>query len=201
LKPFLRILFPIASIGVLFFLQANSPTASLDRLATTWGSIAAGDLGGRVPLWNTTLAIFAEHPILGIGAGDLHASTVLGAVAHNTYLSILAELGLIGFILFVILVGIVFIQALIQARRADILWMALLATWAIGVFTLSWEFRKPTWLLLSLVVVSANLFAPKYRFFAVSNVSSGPEVAKESTGEIKHEDLSSERYAPLPDPG
>jgi hypothetical protein len=37
------------------------------------------------------------------------------------------------------------------------LWLTILLVWAIGAFSLTWEHRKPTWLFLSLVVVSADL--------------------------------------------
>jgi hypothetical protein len=32
-----------------------------------------------------------------------------------------------------------------------------LAIWGIGVFTLTWEYRKTTWLLLTLIVIGANM--------------------------------------------
>jgi hypothetical protein len=38
------------------------------------------------------------------------------------------------------------------------LWIAVLMVWVIGVSTLSWESRKPTWLFFSLVVIGANLY-------------------------------------------
>jgi hypothetical protein len=31
------------------------------------------------------------------------------------------------------------------------LWISLLLTWMIGVSALTWEYRKPTWLLFSLL--------------------------------------------------
>ena len=155
-KPILRILFPIALIGVLVILEPFIPRSSVNRLATTLNSISSGDLGGRVKLWDKSVAIFSEHPILGIGAGDLDTPAELGAVAHNTYLSVLTELGLIGFILLTIILVMVFYQALRAMKWDRGLWLTVYTIWAIGVFTLSWEFKKPTWLFLSLVVISAN---------------------------------------------
>jgi len=55
-------------------------------------------------------------------------------------------------------------QAFRPPRWHSGLWLTVLAIWAIGVFTLSWEFRKPTWLFLSLVVISANLSVEGNRF-------------------------------------
>ena len=164
LKPLFRVLILAAVIVSLFTLLPIIPQASIDRLSTAGNSIAEGDLGGRVRLWNASLAIFEGHPLLGIGAGSLRAPVWLGALAHNTFLSVLAELGLIGFTLFAAILTVVVYQAFRQPRSYRGLWLTVLAVWVIGVFTLSWEFRKPTWLFLSLVVISANLASESHQF-------------------------------------
>ena len=95
---------------------------------------------------------------MGIGSGALTTAIGASEVAHNTFLSVLAELGLIGFTLFIVILGIVVHQAIKQSKQHSGLWLTILLIWAIGVSTLTWEYRKPTWLLLSLIVISANLF-------------------------------------------
>jgi O-antigen ligase len=102
--------------------------------------------------------VFSKQPLLGVGSGALKTATFLGGVAHNTFLSVLAELGLIGFTLFVGMLAIVAYQAAKQPKWLSGLWLSILAVWCIGAFTLTWEYRKPTWLFLSLVVISADLF-------------------------------------------
>ena len=156
LRFFFRILIFIVLVGALFAVLPYVPQSTADRLATVGDSIATRDLGGRVRLWRASIAAFLEHPILGVGSGALR--TELGAVAHNTFLSVLAELGLIGFTLFVVMLVIVAYQAVNQPKWLSGLWLTVLAIWAIGAFALTWEFRKPTWLFLSLVVISASLF-------------------------------------------
>jgi O-antigen ligase len=83
----------------------------------------------------------------------------LGAFAHNTFLSILAELGLIGFVLFAGILAIVTHKALTQMKGLSALWLTVLAIWAIGSFSLTWEFRKPTWLFFSLIIISGSLLS------------------------------------------
>jgi O-antigen ligase len=80
-----------------------------------------------------------------------------GKVAHNSFLSILVELGIVGIILFGIILTIVVVQAARQSPWDSVFWFSVLAVWAIGAFTLTWEYRKPTWLFLCLVVVSSAL--------------------------------------------
>lgn len=189
LKPAFRLMIPIVLIGVLVVVGANLPEAPIDRLASTWSSIASGDFGGRVPLWKASIVQFSEHPILGIGAGVLHNPAVLNSAAHNTYISILAELGLVGFGFFIFLFGVVFYQAYLQVKSGDFLWLTVLAAWAIGVFALSWEFKKPTWLIFSLVVVNANLFNPKYAISSAAQAYTARISKRGDIDEITHKTL------------
>ena len=78
-------------------------------------------------------------------------------MSHNSYLSVLVELGLIGFILFSLILAIAFVKAWHQPKWQSWFWLTVLAVWSIGAFTLTWEARKSTWLFLSFIVLSATL--------------------------------------------
>ncbi|MDP9223019.1 MAG: O-antigen ligase family protein [Actinomycetota bacterium] len=114
-----------AAFGLLYFTVLAPPQA----FARITGF--RGDQGsGRIDIWNVAVQVFRHHPIFGVGAGNfrvvepLYAITdinlratrhVLGAaVVHNTYLSLLAEVGVIGFLLFAAVV----IAALKMAMQA-----------------------------------------------------------------------------------
>jgi O-antigen ligase len=95
-----------AAIG-LFCVMALLGTfnTQLGRLATT-GSSLFTDLGGRLELWLTALAIFAKNPLIGVGMGAFPQETMHYAVnhfagngypTHNVYLQYLADLGIVGF--------------------------------------------------------------------------------------------------------
>jgi putative inorganic carbon (hco3(-)) transporter len=89
----------------------------------TWGSeldpalegktaIAQENVDSRLTMWAVAMDQFRESPLLGVGPGNYslryaeHGLPVLGGqvftgvTTHNTYLNILAELGLPGFLLF-----------------------------------------------------------------------------------------------------
>jgi O-antigen ligase len=130
------------------------PQSVITRLGTFGSSIETGDLSGRVDLWKESIVIFSQHPIIGLGAGTM--VTAIGKPVHNTFLSVAAETGSIGFILFFIILASVFVQALNIRKGNSGLWVAVFLIWVIGVCSLSWEFRKPTWLFLNFIVIEGS---------------------------------------------
>lgn len=130
------------------------PESSMARLSTIGLQIATRDLNSRVDIWRVALDLFADAPIGGLGAGALPAgmSMVTGvyAVAHNTYISILAELGIVGLVLYLIL-GISLVS---KVSRLSPFLRGMWGTWmlvvAVGVMALSWEDRKALWFLIGL---------------------------------------------------
>jgi O-antigen ligase len=136
-------------------LYSYIPQSVIARLGTTAASLRAADLGGRVYLWRNSMNVFLEHPLLGSGSGTL--TPIIGGAAHNTFLSVAAETGIIGLALFLAVLATVLWQAIKLPKGYSGFWITVLMTWAIGVSTLSWEFRKPTWFLLSFVVIEGYM--------------------------------------------
>ena len=52
---------------------------------------------GRLETWKTTWNLFLSHPILGVGFRTHEAVLKVASSAHNGYLALLAEIGVIGF--------------------------------------------------------------------------------------------------------
>ena len=96
-----------------------------------------------------------------MAAGTLF--TTIGSESHQTFLSILAETGLIGFLLFACILAIVVNQAVRLPKGYSGLWLAVFFVWAIGVLSLSFEFRKATWLFLSFVIIEGAALKPQLR--------------------------------------
>ena len=55
------------------------------------------DDGDRVALWSTGLELFKAHPVVGVGIGDFADHSDSGHTAHNSYVLVLAETGIIGY--------------------------------------------------------------------------------------------------------
>lgn len=131
--------------------------ASFQRFGTTVSEITEGDLNNRTKNWLEGLVSVGNHPLTGVGANMYRSVNSLGKLAHNSFLSVLVETGLIGVALFGAILTIAVVQALSQPAWERTFWLSQLAVWTIGASTLTWEHKKSTWLFLSLIVASAAL--------------------------------------------
>jgi O-antigen ligase len=149
-----------------------APAPSRARLATLPHELAQGTLHNRTRIWKAGLKVLRAHPLRGIGAGAYPdaAEPWLGRpgrpgheyVAHNTFLSVLVETGLAGFSIWSLLMAVLLVFVWVMPDTERALWYTLLAVWAAGVMTLTWEHRKPTWLLFALIATGwARSFAEK----------------------------------------
>ena len=137
------------------------PESSWQRVSEIGREITQGTMTHRTVIWSAGVEAFREHAFLGVGAGA-YAPAVLKAldipyVAHNTFLSVLVELGVVGALLLFGLLAGLFYCARRMPRLERNLWTVLLLTWTVGVSALTWEYRKPTWLLFGLL--TAHLWA------------------------------------------
>jgi len=143
------------------------PASSWDRLSGIPNELLEGDLSGRKAIWAAGLEVFREHPFLGVGAGAYLPSVrhilVVPNVAHNTFLSVLVELGVIGLGIFSALLGVLLLSAKELPWLPKRLWLVCLAVWLVGVSSLSWEARKPTWLLFGLLLSHNASLSQKVR--------------------------------------
>ncbi|UCC53235.1 MAG: hypothetical protein JSV68_04555, partial [Anaerolineaceae bacterium] len=86
-------------------------------------------------------------------------ATDIGKMAHNSYLSVLVETGIPGFILFAITWIMAINFALRHPKQAKRFWLTLMMVLAIGIFSLNWAHRKQTWLVPGLIATSAALIS------------------------------------------
>ena len=149
-----------------------APPASRQRLATLPGELAGGTFHDRTRIWNAGVRLLKRHAALGIGAGaypDAVAATLGRSpiptnpfTAHDTFLSVLVETGAAGLVLFGAMVLTLAFFAWMTAPWERALWLTSLLVWMVGVSTLTWEHRKPAWLLFALIMASwALIFRPE----------------------------------------
>ena len=155
LSPGRRLIAGTVAVAGVLAIAPLIPEVSVERFLTTGTEISTGGLGGRGHIWKLGLQTYAQHPVLGVGAGAFKAAVGIGKVAHNVFISILVELGIVGIALFLGVVGVALANALKHPPWGTRFWLTLLLIWFIGASSLSWERRKLTWLVLTLTAASA----------------------------------------------
>jgi O-antigen ligase len=164
-------------VSTVYYFVALAPEDAKDRVLKTTKSGAARR-EGRASLWQVGWRMVEAKPVHGVGSGNFtvserHYLLRPGAVwssdsiilysqpAHNTFLGMLAELGVVGFLLFMSFVVFALRSALRAARnfgaRGDYAAEALARAVAVGLigllagdFFISQPYYKGMWLLLGL---------------------------------------------------
>ncbi len=139
------------------------PGASWSRLATTAAEVREGNLNQRILIWQIGWDEFRKHPFLGVGASAIGAAAARQIdqpqggerVAHNSFLSVLFEGGVVGLSIYVSVLLAMVLVVFQMPRRERNFWLAALLAWGIGVSSLTWEYRKPTWFLFAMLTVQA----------------------------------------------
>jgi len=155
----IAVMFAVAVAGAITLV----PATSWKRLATAATEVREGTLNSRTVIWKAGLNEFQHMPFGGVGAGAYPETTakVIGrplgfvGVAHNSFISVMVETGVIGFALFAVVLGMLFRLAVRMPRVTRAFWLTLLCVWTVGVCSLTWEYRKPTWLLFGLLAAHA----------------------------------------------
>jgi O-antigen ligase len=179
----LAILIAFASV---FYITALAPPAARERiLNTVQGQEKIQQGGGRTTIWQVALRVGEAHPVNGVGAGNFPTSArhyvlrpgvlprtdlILATpkVAHNIYLQLFSELGLVGLTLFLLIIFFALRSMFRSAhnfrdrgdRPAEIFARTLLVA-TIGMLTASFfisiELDKHLWLLLGLGVALEHI--------------------------------------------
>lgn len=149
----------VLMIAFVYMFRSHIP--ALERIAVTGFSLESER---RFQIWHAAVEVWASSPILGIGLGQFaynvrnYVNVDTNVVAHNTALSLLAELGLAGFITFSIPLAAVMVS-LVRSSGRDVASVYLLAVWGavlVASMTLNIQYTRFVWVLVSFsVVVSA----------------------------------------------
>jgi len=146
-----------------------------ERLVTIPSEVTQGTLGFRRNIWEAGFALVYAQPIVGAGAGTFTwvIAQVIGTEtdAHNTFLAILADNGIIGLVLFCFIGISAFFLVLRMRPLERKVWLTLLGVWSLGAFFMTCGHKHWTWLLFGLLVTQA---------YAVSNPHSTGYIAKDN---------------------
>jgi O-antigen ligase len=121
-------IFVVSALAGTWFLMRDK--VDIERYLTLgdiFSDYNVSDSGGRWPLWQEAIDLIVEHPITGVGVQSFatavhHARLLQGATyfrwhaVHNSFLQIAAEVGLIGFSVFLLLCAGSFVTFLRLSR-------------------------------------------------------------------------------------
>lgn len=133
---------------------AYIPDRIVQRLATTGTEVEDLSLGGRFKLWEAGFKALTERPLAGYGAGFWRGavSPWLGPnpqVAHNSFLSVAVETGVIGLLLYLGMFLAVFLALMRLPSFERRVALVLLATLVVTMLPLSWDDQKSVWFVLA----------------------------------------------------
>lgn len=150
-----KLLAALAAIGGIYSGYQLIPEESIERLSTAYTELTGGGtLTGRTQIWADAFNRFMDNPILGLGSDAFKAVSQSGLVAHNSFLSVLVETGIVGLLLFLAIVITAFIYCFQLPKLESRLWKTVLLIWFLGASATTYEFHKPTWLIFAFIVSS-----------------------------------------------
>jgi len=130
------------------------PPTIVKRYIGISSELATGTMSNRTVIWRAAVDLIETRPFNGYGIGAFPEAVSERAgeiiVAHNSYLSIAAEEGLIGLGLLLLVIAITGSSVRNMGGHRFKLWASTLAAWGVGAAGLTWENSKPTWLILAL---------------------------------------------------
>ena len=151
---------------------------AFERVRETPELIGSSSLTGRTEIWRAGYMAVRESPIIGFG-GDAFPAAVrywLGYAksAHNSFLSVAVNTGLIGLVLFCTM----FLVTLLRLHRrvpsaSRTTEVTIFVVLVVCMFPLGWEYYKSTWFVLAWLNSSS---LPKTPAIAVASLR-GPMVA------------------------
>ncbi|GAW93300.1 O-antigen ligase family protein [Calderihabitans maritimus] len=168
------------ALAVAFFLLAVSvttlaphlPPVLQHRVTSLTDLDQLANFGGRTGIWQVGWEMVKDHPFLGVGLGNfprrfneyvrlipaMEKRVGFNRDPHSTFLQVQAELGLIGFLLFLALLSSVLKQVVGINRKKDLLFSLALLIFLILTALFSSElFRKFFWIMLAVTGILYQL--------------------------------------------
>jgi O-antigen ligase len=148
------LIFGIAVFLLVWLVPRIVPEALISRIAEGTGS---STFIARENQWKLGLQLWSQVPFQGVGANAFPAAARavggIARVAHNAFVQILVDNGIIGAILMLIVWFLLARHAWRLPRRERFLCFGVGVVWAILALSLSLEYYKITWLVYAWTMV------------------------------------------------
>lgn len=116
-------------------------TTTVDRVLLIPAFSFGNEGNVRMVLWGQAIGLLLENPLLGLGAGAgvYQESTYLFSEAHNSFLDVAIQSGLLGIGLYAVFLGLILIQIIKKKDNVVLLMYVVLLVFSCFHFT----FRQP----------------------------------------------------------
>jgi O-antigen ligase len=169
----------VALLGVILTAAATVvPQNSWDRITTIGAELNGGGMNDRLPIWRAGLKVFSAsvpNAAVGVGADGFMAAIGLGYVAHNTYLSVLVNNGIVGFAIFISLLARAALGALRSASPERKAIVFSLLCWMVAIAAGSWDHNRVAWFLLAISYTAGAPVLPASSHYIDNGMSSEGE--------------------------
>lgn len=154
-------LFVVIALGV----TSMVPQKTLDRLFSSGTELSQGTLSSRSITWSRAWLEINEAPFFGSGLSSFRRvinKYNIDYTAHNSYIAIMVEQGIVGLLSYLAVIAVVFLQAFKLPIEQRFLMLSLLLIAVASQFTLTLNGRMFIWFAYLLIVIRADLEqAPK----------------------------------------
>lgn len=161
----LKMIYVGLAISLAVAVVSLAPKASVERIFSLGKSLKSGDLNYREVIWQHSFSAWSDNPILGNGTGSL--GNVLNSYhvefkwAHNAYIQMLTENGLVGLILYLLMLASLLYYALKCELETKFFLLTLWVTIAVSQLTLHSQNLKEIWFVWSVIAVHGYYFSHK----------------------------------------
>lgn len=132
-----------------------TPQQNFNRILETSSEISEGNVSNRSQIWRAGLEVYSESPLLGVGVGNFTLATtpILGYTipAHNAYVLILTELGIVGILLFLSIFAVTLLPLLRLEFPEKQFYFVLTFALALSIFPANDEDAQHVWALLAIM--------------------------------------------------
>lgn len=136
------------------------PQKTIERIFSTGKELSSGTLNERSVIWAKAYEEWEESPFFGHGLGSFRRIINpynVDYTAHNSFVAVTAEQGMVGTLLYLAVIGIV--AASVWRVRGDDRWLMalMLMIVVIGQMSLTLQDRMYVWLAYGLIVLNAYI--------------------------------------------
>lgn len=113
----------IAIVIFLYFSQFAASDSSIGRLLSSFEGLSNGTetldefSTGRISFWILAIELFKKSPLVGIGWCNFYKHNSFGYHAHNTYLQVLCETGLLGMLMYNLFLLITIVYSIKEIKK------------------------------------------------------------------------------------